>query len=60
MEEKPTVQRPTRKSGNYIMDETGSELVHVLFSMKESVGCLADALKVFKVCVPTINRFKSS
>lgn len=49
MEEKPTVQRPTRKSGNYIMDETGAELVHIIFSMKESVGCLADALKVFKV-----------
>ncbi|KAH9401311.1 hypothetical protein TYRP_002910 [Tyrophagus putrescentiae] len=48
MEEKPYVQRPTRVSGNYIMDQTGAELVHVIFSMKESVGCLAEALKVFK------------
>ncbi len=44
------MQRPTRVSGNYIMDQTGAELVHVIFSMKESVGCLAEALKVFKVC----------
>ena len=49
MDEKPTVQRPTRVSGNYIMEQTGAELVHIIFSMKESVGALADALKVFKV-----------
>lgn len=49
MEGKPIVQRPTRVSGNYIMDQTGNKLVHMLFSMKESVGALADVLKIFKV-----------
>lgn len=58
MEEKPYVQRPTRVSGNYIMDQTGAELVHVIFSMKESVGCLAEALKVFKVC-QTLSAFQT-
>lgn len=49
MNEKPFVERPSRVSGSYIMEQNGAQLVHIIFSMKESVGVLADALKIFKV-----------
>lgn len=49
MNEKPIVQRPSRISGSYIMEQNGAQLVHIIFSMKENVGVLADALKIFKV-----------
>ncbi|XP_054160504.1 protein henna-like [Oppia nitens] len=42
-------KRPERKSGNYIMDVINkSNTVHIVFSMKEEVGALADALQIFK------------
>jgi len=42
--------RPARKSGSYIMESSNVDnTVNLIFSMKEKVGALADALKVFKV-----------
>ena len=42
--------RPERKSGNYILENAASNHpVHIIFSMKEQVGALAEALKIFKV-----------
>ncbi|KAJ6219884.1 hypothetical protein RDWZM_005696 [Blomia tropicalis] len=49
-------KRPTRYSGSYIMEQSKGELVHIIFSMKESVGALADALKIFKEY--NVNLFK--
>ncbi|KAI2808402.1 hypothetical protein BLOT_006344 [Blomia tropicalis] len=49
-------KRPTRYSGSYIMEQSEGELVHIIFSMKESVGALADALKIFKEY--NVNLFK--
>jgi hypothetical protein len=41
---------PERKSGSYIMESSNEDnTVNVIFSMKEKVGALADALKIFKV-----------
>jgi hypothetical protein len=45
-----TKARPERKSGSYIMESSNEDnAVNVIFSMKEKVGALADALKIFKV-----------
>ncbi|CAG2100294.1 unnamed protein product [Medioppia subpectinata] len=50
VKETKNTKRPERKSGNYIMEslpENGNTF-HVIFSMKEKVGALADALQIFK------------
>ncbi|CAG2179851.1 unnamed protein product, partial [Oppiella nova] len=43
-------ERPERKTGSYIMESLNenNNTVHVVFSMKEKVGALADALQIFK------------
>ena len=53
---KVKAKRPERKSGNYIMESSNEgSTVHIIFSMKENVGALADALQIFKVTLKIYN-----